>query len=244
MNVDLNSHDFRKKEKIDKHMGTETEVMVYHGTAEEETTRWICGVGFDQRMHGVNGTVYGKGAYFATTARYSHDYTRPSPRNNLRYMFYAKITIGKVARGDGSLKRPPPIDVKNPKKGLYDSCADNINHPSIYVIFENNQTYPAYLIEYRDNVVDTYDSMRSTSSFIPSGLSMPGNQTASVSTTTSNQYSANVNYGNVVPPSNPTASSSGWNPPSNPTRMSSNISGSSSSSASSHQPKQSSCAVM
>lgn len=140
---------FRKKASIDKHMGGETEVNVFHGTAEEETTRWICGVGFDQRMHGVNGTVYGKGAYFATTAKYSHRYTQPSSRR-LRYMFYAKITIGRVAKGDSSLKRPPPIDPRYPNKGLYDSCANSLTDPSIYVIFDNSQTYPHYLIEYRD----------------------------------------------------------------------------------------------
>ena len=202
-------------------MGWETEVNVFHGTAEEDTTRWICGVGFDQRMHGVNGTVYGKGAYFATTAKYSHGYTQPSSRK-CRYMFYAKITIGQVAKGDGSLKRPPAIDPSNPMKGLYDSCVDNVMSPSIYVIFDNSQTYPDYLIEYQDirpdPIVDHSSVLQSQAqayalafnrfSAANAGSSQPTPAFSSVQ----NPAPSNPPPSNS-PPSSPPSSS---NPPSNP----------------------------
>ena len=54
------------------------ERRVFHDTKEKETARCICHQNFDPRMHGVHGTKYGKGAYFSTTAKYSHEYTNPN----------------------------------------------------------------------------------------------------------------------------------------------------------------------
>jgi len=122
---------------------------LFHGTGDIDVVRNICALGFDQRMHGVNGTAFGKGAYFANTAMYSDNYTRPSPDNHcFRYMFFVRVVIGRCAVGNDEFKRPPPIDPKQPKLGLYDTCVNSLASPSIFVIFDNHQTYPEYLIEY------------------------------------------------------------------------------------------------
>lgn len=134
---------------MEKKIGDEVkEVQVYHGTPEEETVRWICSLGFDQRMHGKHGSKYGSGVYFATTAKYSHCYTQPSERG-LRYMFCARVLVGRTVEGKTEYRRPPPIDPTKPTEGLYDTCVDSIAEPSIYVVFENNQSYPEYVIEYQ-----------------------------------------------------------------------------------------------
>lgn len=63
-------------------------------------------------------------------------------------MFMARVLVGDYVRGREDYVRPPPKSVD----GLcfYDSCVDNKLNPSIFVIFEKNQIYPEYLIEYKE----------------------------------------------------------------------------------------------
>ena len=55
---------------------------------------------------------------------------------------------------------------------FYDSCVDNVSSPSLYIVFEIDQCYPKYLIEYEVNensvmaderVVEQSSSIRSQS---------------------------------------------------------------------------------
>lgn len=137
---------------MERFSGQAGEVGVFHGTPKEETIHWICSLGFDQRMNGTHGTKYGKGAYFATAASYSHQYTHPTGTAGLRSMFYARVLVGQKVEGKSEYRRPPPIDPHDPKRGLYDTCVDNVANPNIFVVFDNNQSYPDYLIEYRESV--------------------------------------------------------------------------------------------
>jgi len=50
--------------------------------------------------------------------------------------------------GNQEHRRPPPKDPKNPNSPLYDSCVDSVTKPTIFVIFDNNQVYPEYIIKY------------------------------------------------------------------------------------------------
>jgi hypothetical protein len=100
-------------------------------------------------VYGKNGTYYGKGAYFARDAEYSHNYTGNKSKKT---MFLAKVLIGKITKGDSSFQRPPAIDPMNPHL-LYDTCVDNIHKPSIYVVFDNAQSYPLYQITYKENQI-------------------------------------------------------------------------------------------
>ena len=108
----------------------------------------ICQQGFDWRMCGTNGTLFGKGTYFACKANYSHCYTlNQGSSTGYRQMFLAKVVVGSYTNGNSSLSRPPPKDPKDPYV-LYDSCCDNARNPAIFVVFENNQSYPEFLITY------------------------------------------------------------------------------------------------
>jgi hypothetical protein len=129
---------------------TSLERKLFHGTVDEKTVRCICHQNFDPRVHGVRGTAYGKGAYFATTSRYSHSYTKPISHNGSRYMFLARILVGQSVHGKPEFQRPPPVDPKLPHGALYDSCVNDESRPTIFVIFNAEQCYPEFLIEYRD----------------------------------------------------------------------------------------------
>ncbi len=117
------------------------ELSLFHGTRAQYIDA-ICQQGFDWRLSGTTtGTMYGKGSYFARDARYSKDYGDGSR------MFVVKVLVGDWTRGDSSMVRPPPRDPNNPKV-LYDSTVDNIANPGIYVVYDKQQCYPEYLIEY------------------------------------------------------------------------------------------------
>ena len=73
---------------------------LFHGTPDEATVRCICHQNFDPRMHGRHVTVYGKGVYFSTTAKYSDGYSQNSGR---RFMFVARVLVGKSAIGTCSV---------------------------------------------------------------------------------------------------------------------------------------------
>ncbi|PVD35531.1 hypothetical protein C0Q70_02494 [Pomacea canaliculata] len=128
------------------------ERQLFHGTPTLQAARGICANSFDFRRSGENvGTVWGKGAYFSTTAKYSHSYTRVHTTltgDPLRFMFLGRILVGQYTLGHSSYTKPPERD----RLKMYDSCVNDLSNPTIFVIFDLTQSYPEYLIEYSDVV--------------------------------------------------------------------------------------------
>ncbi|XP_023271260.1 poly [ADP-ribose] polymerase 12 [Seriola lalandi dorsalis] len=124
--------------------GTDVNQMyLFHGT-DESLIEAICEQNFDWRMCGVHGTAYGKGSYFAKDASYSDRYASIKRSMN-KIMFVALVLVGEYSRGASNYVRPPP---KGKGRTLYDSCVDSESNPSIYVVFEKQQIYPEYVIDY------------------------------------------------------------------------------------------------
>lgn len=69
-------YSVKKKEMLldNEGFGTVNEQQLYHGT-DSSVVDAICKKGFDWRVCGKNGTMYGQGTYFAVNASYSHQYT-------------------------------------------------------------------------------------------------------------------------------------------------------------------------
>ncbi|XP_053378640.1 protein mono-ADP-ribosyltransferase PARP12-like [Mercenaria mercenaria] len=121
------------------------ERRVFHGTKNQYIDP-IWHQGFDFRLSGeTTGTLYGKGCYIATSSKYS-DYYADVGEDIV--MFVAKILPGAYVRGKKEYKRPPHKDEGNLSSELYDSCVDDESNPQKFVIFDNNQIYPEYLITY------------------------------------------------------------------------------------------------
>ncbi|XP_077863020.1 protein mono-ADP-ribosyltransferase PARP12-like [Saccoglossus kowalevskii] len=148
-NKKLVSHYKIEKECMEKkNMDQEVERYLFHGTRREFVDA-ICQQNFDWRLSGTSsGTVYGKGSYFARDAKYAHYYTRPDT-NGIRSMFLARVLVGSYTAGNSALVKPPPKNPINPFGDSYDSCVNSTSDPSIYIIFDNNQTYPQYVISYK-----------------------------------------------------------------------------------------------
>uniref|UniRef100_A0A8C2UG59 Poly(ADP-ribose) polymerase family member 12 n=1 Tax=Coturnix japonica TaxID=93934 RepID=A0A8C2UG59_COTJA len=133
-----------QKEQMQKSNGGKTdERFLFHGTSKKHIDA-ICHQNFDWRICGLNGTVYGKGSYFARDASYSDAYCREG--SSTKTMFQARVLVGEFTVGRSSYVRPPLKDNQN----FYDSCVNSSSNPSIFVIFEKQQVYPEYLIEYLD----------------------------------------------------------------------------------------------
>ncbi|WAR14201.1 PAR12-like protein, partial [Mya arenaria] len=151
MKTEYNKIESIKKAKLKKrNKGVDVEErQLFHGT-RNDTVEAIYRQGFDFRLSGTaSGTAYGKGSYFATTAKYSNCYT--DRQKETMVMFIAKVLVGDYTKGNESYTRPPqkdPLDLSSP---LYDSCVDNVIVPKIFVIFELGQVYPEYLIKYKSD---------------------------------------------------------------------------------------------
>ena len=93
-------------------------------------------------------------------------------------------------QGNSTLVRPPP---KNSSAGadgdLYDSCVDNPSSPSLYVVFDSNQIYPKYLIEYSVSSVTS----RSQTATRLAGRNVSSNQ-ASASPSISTSFTSNFQH--------------------------------------------------
>ena len=125
------------------------EKLLFHGTTSDVLDA-ICKQNFDHRLRGKNETRYGEGSYFAVSASYSNNNSSQSWETT-RFMFLASVLTGKYKLGNQDFRRPPLKDPSNPASDLYDSCVDNESQPKIFVIFNDEQCYPFYLIKYRLN---------------------------------------------------------------------------------------------
>ncbi|NXX38338.1 PAR12 polymerase, partial [Tricholaema leucomelas] len=119
------------------------ERLLFHGTNPSHIPA-ICEQNFDWRICGTHGTMYGKGSYFARDASYSHEYC--SSHSGHYSMFVAHVLVGDFVQGKPEYLRPPSRATNSNR--LYDSCVDDLTDPSIFVIFEKHQIYPAYILEY------------------------------------------------------------------------------------------------
>ncbi|XP_027009731.2 protein mono-ADP-ribosyltransferase PARP12-like isoform X2 [Tachysurus fulvidraco] len=120
------------------------EKQLFHGTNSKHIDA-ICLNNFDWRICGTHGTAYGKGSYFARDANYSHGYTGDS---TTRCMFVCRVLVGDYTAGHSSYTRPPSKDGGD--TNFYNSCVNDVQNPSIFVVFEKHQIYPEYLITYSD----------------------------------------------------------------------------------------------
>lgn len=122
------------------------EKQLFHGTSPE-IVEAICKQNFDWRLHGKNATKYGEGSYFALNSSYSDAYAKENVSSS-KFMFVAKVLVGSYTVGQSSYRRPPQKDPGNPASDLYDSCVDDRWSPTIFVVFDTDQFYPEYIIEY------------------------------------------------------------------------------------------------
>ena len=142
-------YDFCKRRLHSKNRGDINEMRLFHGTRTNPPEKiYRSEHGFDFRF-GSSG-MWGRGAYFAVNASYSSNYAYRSvdPTCLGRQIFMAYVLTGhsKKTRADSSLVVPPY------KEGFTDERYDSVNGDAgtsrIYVVYDHDKSYPAYLITF------------------------------------------------------------------------------------------------
>ncbi|XP_055958579.1 E3 ubiquitin-protein ligase MIB2-like [Patella vulgata] len=135
-----------KKKSLERSygVGLANERHLFHGTKPEKVES-IISQGLDCRL--VQNGLHGDGAYFALESKLSDGYTEEDDDGN-RYIFVAKVLVGKSCLGKRGMKRPTVMDKKR-QDTFYDSAVDSDDEPRIFVLFDNSQIYVEYLITYR-----------------------------------------------------------------------------------------------
>ncbi|OWK60409.1 Poly [ADP-ribose] polymerase 14 [Lonchura striata] len=137
-----------KKCEIDKKNGDKNnERLLFHGTSQESLTL-INKHGFNRSYAGMNAANFGNGTYFAVNACYSANdlYSKPDV-NGRKYMYLARVLVGEYSLGKKGSITPARKNVSN-SVDLYDSSTDNMSQPSMFIIFNDIQAYPEYLITF------------------------------------------------------------------------------------------------
>ncbi|XP_029658378.2 protein mono-ADP-ribosyltransferase PARP14-like [Octopus sinensis] len=112
---------------------------LWHGTAEG-AVKGINKSGFNRSYCGKNATAFGEGVYFARDIRYSASDTYSTPdHHGTKRIYHCSVLVGRVMQGQHGLKV---------LQESYNSAVDNIQRPSICVIFHDFQAYPNYLITF------------------------------------------------------------------------------------------------
>ncbi|XP_033127963.1 protein mono-ADP-ribosyltransferase PARP12-like [Anneissia japonica] len=129
---------FNRQNEYMRRTFNNAEHQLFHGTTRQNAED-ICRNNFNIEFSGRrNGAAYGRGAYFASTAGYSDNYATADRWNHKR-MFLARVLAGNYTVGESYMRRPPHN---------YDSCVNDTRNPTIFVISNNDQIYPEYLITY------------------------------------------------------------------------------------------------
>jgi hypothetical protein len=123
--------------------GDANEAWMLHGSRATPPSKIYDGVfGFDFRY--AEAGMYGRGAYFAELAEYSHGY-RHSPSGQQGQMFVARVVRGRIEeRGSASDK-----NIRHPAQGYHSVRGLVTATHNAVITYELHQAYPAYLITYR-----------------------------------------------------------------------------------------------
>ena len=121
------------------------EKTLFHGSSSHKPEEIYKGdASFDMRY--CNQGMWGRGSYFAVNASYSDRYAHVE--SNVRQILVAHVLTGHsyYSQPDGSLTKPPfrPSTVKR----RYDSVHGDTGGSRVYITYDNEKAYPAYLISY------------------------------------------------------------------------------------------------
>ena len=94
----------------------------------------------------ISATLYGNGVYFAVESSYSHNYAVPN-QNKERRMFLVDVITGEYAKGERDMIDTPERPGAS-SADQYDSVVNQMENPSIFVVFKDASAYPLYILTY------------------------------------------------------------------------------------------------
>ncbi|KAM6944682.1 protein mono-ADP-ribosyltransferase PARP14-like [Lycodopsis pacificus] len=140
------SYQLMKTQLEVKNKHTKNERMLFHGTAASSIDL-INKQGFNRSYAGAHGAMFGNGSYFAVDPSYSAQrYAQPDAKGEKR-MYLSRVLVGDFTKGKAGLITPPSKNTGS-AADLYDSVSDDSSNPTMFVIFNDIQAYPEYLITF------------------------------------------------------------------------------------------------
>jgi hypothetical protein len=148
------------RSQVMREFGTEDlrEELLFHGAGDTQPEDIYNGdEGFDMRFSKYG--YWGRGNYFAVNSSYSHCFA--SHHNGVYKMFAAKVLTGNsiFMERDNTLTKPPFLDSANDNarsnnsdaviQRRYDSVHGITEGTRVYITYDNDHAYPAYLITYK-----------------------------------------------------------------------------------------------
>lgn len=92
--------------------------------------------------------IYGKGVYFAKNSATSATDTYSQPgANGEKYVIQARVLLGEWTKGEAEMKSAPYKS--DDSTAQYDSVVDDVDRPTIFVIFRDTAAYPEYVIKFK-----------------------------------------------------------------------------------------------
>ena len=140
------------KHMSERNSGCVNEQQLFHGTRNTDPSVIIKGVrGIDFRYSSRDYQLrWGTGAYFAVNASYSNNYCYIDRDSGLKQLLLVKVLTGRSCdygkRKDPELTKPPPLSQGS--HVLYDTVKGYTNGSYVYVVYDHDRAYPAYLITY------------------------------------------------------------------------------------------------
>uniref|UniRef100_A0A3P9H6L6 Poly [ADP-ribose] polymerase n=1 Tax=Oryzias latipes TaxID=8090 RepID=A0A3P9H6L6_ORYLA len=139
------SFQLLKKQMELKNKHSNNEKVLFHGTSADSTDQ-INTKGFNRSYAGKNGAMFGNGSYFAVNPAYSaQNYAQPDNQGHKR-MYQARVLVGDFTQGSSGMIIPPSKSGQS--ADLFDSVTDNTSSPTMFVVFNDMQAYPEYLITF------------------------------------------------------------------------------------------------
>ena len=128
------------------------EELLFHGTRKNNprlVAESLRGIDFrcSRRDHQL---LWGTGAYFAANACYSNRYSYYNTQLQAWQMIIVKVLTGHTCKYRNpipSLTRPPPLFTGS--NLLYDTVCGQSGGSDIYVVYDQDRAYPAYIVSYR-----------------------------------------------------------------------------------------------
>ena len=136
---------FFKQQMHVKNKGETNEKLLFHGT-RSTSPHDIIGAekGFDFRFGG--NCMWGPAAYFAVNASYSDSYAHKT-EGAFKQLLLARVLTGhsKELPPNSKLRKPPS---REDGSGDYDTVTGHTSGSQVYMVYDHEKAYPAYLITY------------------------------------------------------------------------------------------------
>ena len=129
------------------------EKLLFHGTRNTDPKEIYKGdSSFDIKFSSQG--LWGRGNYFAVNASYSHSYAHSVHGTGMRKILAAFVLTGLSyhSNQDSSLTMPPYRSEQDEPSGIrrrYHSVNGVTGGTIVYITYDNNLAYPAYVITYR-----------------------------------------------------------------------------------------------